>query len=225
MTPLRILKAKTSYQAGGVLSSSSKMHCSSILLLLGWKMIIVKRPTWLLPDTGGQHTPGPPQTPLLRVSRKLLSVLTHHTEASSFNSFDQQAVLFSWNSCFSSRHCWCFSQNRKSLWRCQVAFYPLANPRPSICKSDHLTNQRSKKAWWSIDQGFAWWQYTWLLRNDSNKKYSNLKIAKHFNSSKGLVGPHMIENCVLLWWPDLYHVDGCFLHSRNMEFKHYKCNI
>ena len=35
MTPLRILKAKTSYQAGATLSSSSKMHCSSILRLLG----------------------------------------------------------------------------------------------------------------------------------------------------------------------------------------------
>ena len=40
MTPLRILKAKTSYQAGGTLSSSSRMHCSSILLLLGSKIQI-----------------------------------------------------------------------------------------------------------------------------------------------------------------------------------------
>ena len=40
MTPLRILKAKTSYQAGGTLSSSSKITCSSILLLLGSKIQI-----------------------------------------------------------------------------------------------------------------------------------------------------------------------------------------
>ena len=40
MTPLRILKAKTSYQAGGALSSSSKITCSSILLLLGSKIQI-----------------------------------------------------------------------------------------------------------------------------------------------------------------------------------------
>ena len=179
MTPLRILKAKTSYQAGCFLSSSSKMHCSSILLLLEWKIQIriqiqmetqntntdtsVNTNTETCVNTNIDILAGCSRAKLSLAplaaspenflaspesfSTSLLSTSTSrplrsHTSHKTTISFNLTSFSHVW---WQSQF-WVLTfqlQWQKPFVRCHAAF-PLANngqPRPTICKSDHVTDQ------------------------------------------------------------------------------------